>query len=403
MCLLHVFSKRSFMQKAYCHITQDAIHHTPASKRLLGQFPLRALLCASDDEYVILPDMDMPHEELAMMDRLDIGPHPDLVCTHLFSAPHLELFPFSGTSSQFRKLAERFGYQVHAPHQEICWRANDKGELQTVCGGMPGARLPYGCVCRPYSVDAGVHMIHFMRSAPVRVKATLAAGGYQQCVVLMGETYDCDLPRRRGSTRFVLQEEMSHDFVASLEFYIRPNGTYEILVPTLQYIHNEKTHFGNYYSELLGTDRHVFSRDILDQLIDSTRVIINQFLIPLGFYGYATTDAVINSDAKQVYIVEVNARVSASFYPIKAWKTWYQERVSPFDMQSFVIPQGMPGSVLMEHFEGLLFDRSEQIGFIPFCFLPQQGFCYGVTFAPTNDELVMLSKEVDARKASLLA
>jgi len=49
----------------------------------------------------------------------------------------------------------------------------------------------------------------------------------------------------------------------------------------------------------------------------------------------------------------------------------------------------------------LLFDRSRRTGFVPFCFVPEHGFVYGVTFAASPQDLDRLTPAVDVRLSEL--
>src|SRR3989338_4200154 len=111
-------------------------------------------------------------------------------------------------------------------------------------------------------------------------------------------------------------------------------------------------------------------------------------LLESGYFGPASVDFVADFETETVAAVEVNARVSAPRYPIRAAQRWYGEDSHlPFDLYSFRFPKGMSVAQIALHFEGLLFNRERRLGVIPFTVIPEDGVGGGVTFAPSVSDL----------------
>ncbi|HLD17476.1 MAG TPA: hypothetical protein VJB99_00180 [Patescibacteria group bacterium] len=393
----------------FCHWTEDVIDHTPASRKLLGQFPLRALLLAGEEDVVLLPEWDDLPPEIVLLNKLKIGPRPWNVRTDFSGLAGMAICPFSGTSKHLRDMAWEADCLLDAPTLEICRKANDKGEFQTACGSLPEARVPFGFSCRPEEVADAVQIIH-ERGYSARIKAVQSASGLKQAVIYPGSPVvlpnghtDDDSPD--PDTHYVVQTQHDCDVDASVQFFIRQDGRLELGPITRQYVDAGGHHFGN----TLLVARWI-SADLQTAMIRATRTIVARIWDKFKYHGHGSVDFVCNTKDGEVYAVEVNARVTAATYPLDAAKTWYgRDTVLPFDMRSFRVPYGVSIEKLAEIFSGLLFDRERRTGFVPFCFLPtafpeeEMGFSYGVCFAPSEEELLTLVSRVEEQKRCLLA
>ncbi|HBO99987.1 MAG: hypothetical protein UU48_C0002G0013 [Candidatus Uhrbacteria bacterium GW2011_GWF2_41_16] len=393
----------------YCHVTEDVIDHTPESRRLLGQFSLRALLLAESQDTVILPGrMNLP-PEMVLLNTLEIGPEIDRVKFDFSDITGVTIQPFSGTSLRLREMVKKAGCVLNAPNFEVCYRANDKGAFQTVCMPLPEARLPFGVSCRSEEVPHAVQMIHREFGRPARIKASNSASGLKQGIIRPGDPVV--LPNGHGEdgvvkieSHYVVQIQYEHDLDASVQFFIHEDGCLDVGPVTRQYVDEGGHHFGNTL---------LISNWIPDEMqkimIQAARVIAVQVRDQFKYFGHGSVDFICNRKTGDVYAVEVNARVTAATYPLEAARAWYGTgMVLPFDMRSFWIPYDISLWDFSLSFHQVLFNRKERIGFVPFCFLPHafpienRGFCYGVCFARDERELLWVVQKVEECKRKLL-
>jgi hypothetical protein len=382
-------------KRVYYHETFDVCEGLPT---LLHRFPLRALIVARPGERVVLPDGHVP-AELALLNRLGFGPREeDLVFVRedgsvLSGDNDLEnavVLPFSGTTQRARTFAAKHGATFHSPDREACLMANSKAVFQEI--GNAARRFDLGVIA-----PRGVVM---SRESAVRAANTLArelgkavikgahsASGLQQAVVSHG-----DDPSLEGfPDEVVIQEWVPHVSSPSLQCVVMQNGDIDILSVTDQILDGIH-HVGNRYPA-----------DILPSTfmeMGSISRIIGNALAGLGFWGVCGIDFLLDEDRNVVVANEVNARIPAPWYPWQATRRRYGEPL-PFRMKSIRLRAGTSIEDVAYAAGNLLFDGNRREGFVPFCYVPEHSFVYGVTFSPDRNRMCALADRVDARLTEL--
>lgn len=387
--------KRARPKRVYCHETRDVCDGLPD---LLGRFPLRALLVARPGERVVLPAGHEP-TELPLLNRLGFGPRAeDLIFvrddgTIAGGDRDLEdalLLPFSGATKRARAFAERHGARFHAPAFDACVDANSKGTFQEIVNELAddGGDLvgPVGQAPRPTRVEA-VATAFAWKYGKAIIKGVHSASGLQQVVVEKGAS-----PSLEGLPRLVVvQQWVEHDYSPSLQCLIGADGSVRQLSTTVQIL-DGLHHIGNRCPSGLP-----------DWVLDGMRWRadgIGGELAARGFWGICGIDFLVREEDRTVLANEVNARIPAPWYPWNASRRLLGEPLA-FRMKSAALAPGASIGDVEKAMRPLLFDRGRRAGFVPFCFVPEHGFVYGVTYAPTPAALDALTPAVDARLAAL--
>jgi len=378
------------MPKVRCHDVSDVIVHDGDYRPILMKFDRRALLDAGPDDIVILPrEMRVP-EEAELHHRLIGGTAPSNVRTSFRGMEGAELEPFSGTASWLRRRASRHRMQIQAPTLEACWRANDKGVFQKLCGGDPEAHLLPGSVCRPGQLTAAVKMMHDNCGLPVRVKATRSASGFFQETVMPGAKPVMN-GHRGGPTAYVVQPEAfwgrdkSQVLEVSVQYEIFEDGSFRV-GPVTGNMTRDSKHFGNYFPvHAPPPGFQALPRELEAELIAATIRMIILYPAKLGYWGFGSLDFIVDIVTGEYYALDPNDRYGGPRYPINLLMRLFGE-VRPFDLRSMTVPKGMTLAELEEHFAPIVFDWQTGRGFIPFVFLPQFGYCNTVICANDPDE-----------------
>ncbi|HTM68909.1 MAG TPA: ATP-grasp domain-containing protein [Candidatus Binatia bacterium] len=385
---------RSRPKRVYYHETRDVCDGLPD---LLGRFPLRALLVARPGERVVLPAGFVP-AELPLLNRLGFGPRDeDLIFVREDGSiasgdgdlEGAQVLPFSGTTKRARAFAERHGAEFHAPRIEDCLGANSKGTFQEIVNchaDERGAIGPCGVVPR-WTRTASVATAFALRYGKAVVKGIHSASGLQQVVCEAGGT-----PSFEGMPKqVVVQEWVEHDYSPSLQCLIDASGPIRQLSTTVQ---------------ILDGNHHIGNRcpsGLPDWVLEGMRwraEIIGTELRKDGFWGICGIDFLVREQDKTVLANEVNARIPAPWYPWNASRRLLGEPLA-FRMKSVSLAVGTAAGDIEKAMRPLLFDRAKRRGFVPFCLVPEHGFVYGVTYAPTPAALDALTPAVDARLGEL--
>ena len=396
------------MPRVHCHYTHDVINHTPESQALLGLFALRALISSGKDDIVVLPGMDYPQDEIDLLNGMGLGPKPDNVVgdfqnmkeaayrdqVGLVDPP--DVHPFSATSVWLRKQAILHGFDLAAPSLVIAQQANDKAVFQRRANqaGHTGKIVPRGfSVSNDMLFDRVNYMLREGR--PVRIKAGNSASGLCQCVIHPGEKPRYPNGVLEPVSTWVIQEQMDTNIEASVQIHVDRGGGVQVRELLGQHIDNGH-HFGNFYPADLELNTNVIKSQMETQMRRAAMRIAQRILSPMGYFGDASIDFVGNTNSGEVWAIEINARVTAPWYAIEASKRRFG-KVVPFDMRSFKIPKGTSIFEITDHLKRVLLTQDSAEGFVPFCHLPEQGFCYGVTFAQDKETLMRLTQEVQKR------
>lgn len=387
---------RSKPKRVYYHETFDVCDGLPD---LLHRFALRALLVARPGERVVLPYGFGPPAELGLLNRCGFGPRPeDLIYVGPDGAivdgdcdlEGAEILPFSGTTRRARRFAEMHGAAFHAPPQELCLEANSKAEFQRIVNDARGdAGWEVGPLGRVEDLASAAAEVRRFVAAHGKciVKGVHSASGLQQAVVAPGETPDLDgMP-----DEVVIQEWIPHDYSPSLQCMIGRDGSVRELSTTIQILDGNH-HVGN-----------VCPSGLPPAVVASMSVggrYICKALAGMGYWGICGVDFLVRESDRTVLANEVNARIPAPWYPWNASRRRYGAPL-PFRMKSVRLRPGTSAADVERAACPLLFDPGRRSGFVPFCFVPEHGFVYGVTYAPSPDVLGVLSSQADARLAEL--
>ena len=430
------------MYRVLAHHTEGTVACLPTA---LDHFDARAFIAAREEDYVMrmrpngnnsMSYFPPPHE-LDLLNRLGFGPHPDHVIDVLigreghgieFCDPkHRAIVEdgwievFSGTSIFQRTTLERLGVQTGLPTIGACGRGNDKSVLQRRHGpcwvkngdgsfhfseGRAESLLPYGGHALRSNLDELLRVIQARKPSRYLVKPATAASCIGLRVVDTRPSISLFADLEWSSTtrtvnRFVVQQMMPHDIDFSLEFEIpEPGDEGQVRIRTLcgQYVVDGDFQ-GNFYPINL-------SDEMRQAATRAVETIISDLMMNGEAWGPGSVDFIGNSKTGEVWAVEVNLRRTAAYYGREPMRQRFG-RARPFDMRSFTIPRGFTMEAMEMIFKGLLFGQpGPEIGFVPFCFLPdipgeRRGMSYGVCYAPTLDELEQLSRDVEARKEVL--
>lgn len=381
-------------KRAYYHETRDVCEGLPD---LLGRFPLRALLVARPGEKVILPAGPFP-TELPLLNRLGFGPRPeDLVFIRQDGSiadgdvdlEGVEMLPFSGATKRARDFAKLHGAAFHAPPLGTCLDANSKVTFQRIVqthADERGALGPFGEVPRPARLKE-VAVAFARKYGKAVVKGAHSASGLQQVVVEPDVT-----PSFEGlPSDVVVQEWVPHDYSPSLQCIIERDGSVRQLSTTVQILDGNH-HIGNCCPSGLP--------DWVLEGMQWRADVIGRRLSLMGFWGICGIDFLVSEQAETVLANEVNARIPAPWYPWNASRRLLGEPAA-FRMKSVKLAAGVAIGDIEHTAQPLLFDRATRTGFVPFCFVPEHGFVYGVTYAPDIARLDALVTDVDARLAEL--
>ncbi|HTK05327.1 MAG TPA: hypothetical protein VL500_07095, partial [Candidatus Eisenbacteria bacterium] len=364
---------------------------------LLGRFPLRALLVARPGERVVLPQGFEP-SELPLLNRLGFGPRPeDLIFARedgsIASGDRdlegAQVLPFSGSTKRARSFAERHGAQFHAPGLDVCLDANSKATFQEIVNdlGEDGDQVgPAGQVPR-WTRTERVAIAYAWKYGKSVVKGVHSASGLQQAVFEPNVT-----PSLEGMPRsVVVQQWVEHDYSPSLQCFIAPDGSIKQLSTTVQILDGNH-HIGNRCPSGLPD----WVLEGMQWRVDS----IGGELSARGFWGICGIDFLVHEANGTVLANEVNARIPAPWYPWNASRRLLGDPLA-FRMKSVALRGGTTIDDIERAVRPLLFDRSRRTGFVPFCFVPEHGFVYGVTFAASPQDLDRLTPAVDVRLSEL--
>lgn len=388
-------------KRVYYHETADVCDGLPA---LLHRFPLRALLVAQPGDRVVIPDGFGSPAELPLLNRLGFGPHPnDLIYVRddgnvVCGDRGLEgtvVLPFSGTTFRARAFAKKHGATFHAPTQEACAYANSKVVFQKIANAAwhhgIGRIAPAGAVLEgPEAVgtaarDAVDAFVSVFGKAVV--KGANSASGLQQVTVSAPGEYSLDgMP-----DDLVIQEWVRHESSPSLQCLVHPDGGIDVLSITEQLLDGVH-HVGNRFpADILPSD-FITMRGIAR--------ILGHALAGLGFWGVCGIDYLLDENRHVVLANEVNARIPAPWYPWQATRRRFGKPL-PFRMKSMRVALGTSIDDIANAADDLLFDKEKREGFVPFCFVPEHGFVYGVTFSPERDRVGDLAARVESRLSEL--
>lgn len=390
------------MQDVLCHMTGYDVDLTEADRSVLVHYAYRSLLIATEEDEVVLPGLPKPVELIALLNDLQVGPRSDRVYTDLAQLRGRRLEPFSGATPKLWQLVELAQCSLACPDVSTCVRANNKGWFQQRFGSFPEAYVPDGLVCR--GCDVGEHVQRLMRrhARPVRLKAVASTSGLKQMVFFPGEPVVLPAGTYPSDT-FVLQVEMPRHLDASVQFDVGEHGEVVMGPVVAQHIRGQGNHGGNFfpaYADL--SDQPPVPEQLAAQMLAAANLFAHG-LADIGYFGPASADFIADMRASRAWAVEVNARVTAPRYPLRAAERWYGPHATlPFDSRSFRFPKGMSVFELARHFNDLLFNRSARYGFIPFTIIPEHGVCVGVAYAPDEHALLSLVQQVEERKLSLL-
>ncbi len=387
-------------KRVYYHETADVCDGLPA---LLHRFPLRALLVAQPGDRVVLPDGRFP-SELTLLNRLGFGPREeDLIFVRedgSVSSGDTDLegaiiLPFSGTTTRARAFARRRGATFHAPTREACAYANSKVVFQKIANAARhhgfGVIAPDGVVLEGACArgDAARKRIDEFVAALGKavVKGANSASGLQQVTVSKPGEYSLDgMP-----DDLVVQEWVRHGSSPSLQCVVSPNGSIDVLSVTEQILDGVH-HVGNRYpADVLPSD-FVAMRGIA--------TVLGHALAGLGFWGVCGIDFLLDEERNVLLANEVNARIPAPWYPWQATRRRFGAPL-PFRMKSMRLASGTTVDDIVRAAGNLLFAPDRREGFVPFCFVPEHGFVYGVTFSPDRDRVGALADCVERRFAEL--
>ncbi len=372
---------------AFFHLTGNDVALPSSDYKVLRHYALRALLPAGADDTVILHGLPYPTDLLRLFNRLEIGPHPDRVFTHLSRARGTTLQTFSGAAPRVWALSDQFGCRLDAPSFEVCITANSKSWFQRTFGDNTLASLPPGAVCRFADVPMRASALMREHGRAVRLKDPHSASGIKQMVLPLGSDVSARLPHGRMDQQVVLQVEQHRDADASVQGHVTRDGEVIVGQVTGQHISGQGSHGGNFFPSGLPEWAEVAMRD-------STRAV-GEGLVRLGYFGPYSVDFVIDFEACRVYAVECNARVTAPQYPIRALQTWYGEAEHrPFDLFSVRVASGTSVDAVANALNGTLFSRVLGIGVVPFVVLPQFGLVVCTVFATSEAHRDYLSSEV---------
>lgn len=392
---------RNVQKRVYYHETFDVCDGLPD---LLHRFPLRALLVARPGERVVLGYGNGPPAELPLLNRLGFGPRPEDL---IFVNQHGDVIdgdndiegaivlPFSGTTRRARRFAERHGAAFQAPSRDVCMNANSKGYFQMIVNDedasyrrkAPQDRLGPGGKLMEREVL--VLSLDLTGRHPVKMiaKGDHSASGLQQVVIEPGATPDLSgLPEQ-----LVLQEWVEHDYSPSLQCVIHKDRSVRQLSTTVQILDGNK-HVGN-----------VCPSGLPDGVVAQMRAkgdVVCRRLAEAGFWGICGVDFLVRESDGTVLANEVNARIPAPWYPWNASCRRFGEPL-PFRMKSVALRDGATIDDVEDAVGARLFDPRTRSGFVPFCFVPEHGFVYGVTFSTSVGNIEALSRRVDESLAAL--
>lgn len=387
-------------KRVYYHETADVCDGLPA---LLRRFPLRALLVAQPGERVVLPDGHVP-TELPLLRRLGFGPREEdlifvrddgSVSSGDTALEGATVLPFSGTTSRARSFARKHGATFHAPTREACSYANSKVVFQKIANAARhhgvGHIAPAGTVLEgpeAFGKAARDRIDAFVSTyGKAVVKGANSASGLQQVTVSAPGEYSLDgMP-----DDLVVQEWVRHQWSPSMQCVVHPDGNIDILSVTEQ---------------LLDGVHHVGNRCPADILpsdfikMNGIATVLGHALAGLGFWGVCGIDFLLDEERNVLLANEVNARIPAPWYPWQASRRRFGSWL-PFRMKSIRVASGTSIDDIARAAGSLLFVPDRREGFVPFCFVPEHGFVYGVTFSPDRDHVGDLAARVERRLAEL--
>ncbi|MFH1405478.1 MAG: hypothetical protein ABIH21_05315 [Patescibacteria group bacterium] len=282
--------------------------------------------------------------------------------------------------------AKRHGFRINGHSPEDSARANSKAYFQK-CATDPALNIPDGMVVKRDEVPTAlVQMLETCEC--VYLKPTDAATGQGHQPFL--KSVDDLEPVDERFEDWVLQECLDKRADLSMQFTMKNGGVIEVHYTT-QTINTSGHHTGN------GSAINLKKEVALEILHQGTKLLGDYY----GFMkdGSGSIDVVLDRNGT-VWLVEVNFRKTSPVYVIDLFKRLYG-KVIYFDMQGFSVPNNITGNELCTHFARVLYEQGAKQGFIPFCFLPQHNFCYGVVFAHDFDEYTRLHSMVGEAHARL--
>lgn len=391
------------------HRTADACVFSAEAARILPRLETRVLPVALPGERVVLTFGNRPPQELSLLNRLGFGcREEDLVFvnselpdgTPRLFADGTIISPFTSASTMTHNLATHEpGCSFHGCCLDIAVRANRKATLQDLASdkiSVPEGRfVPTSGATRDAITDL------LTRYPVVVYKPDHSASGIGQ----VRFDRSSDLFHAALDDLYypgVVQEFVRKTCDLSVQFEIMVNSGYAIgNGPPVQMILRELTgqivsHEGDY----LGGFYPAQIPQILEERIRSmARAVVGQ-LVNLGYRGPGSIDFLVNEDSGEIWVSDVNARVAAPWYALQMIRRRLY-RPLPFIMRSFRIPVGMPISAFEELFHKHLFSWVNKEGFVPFAFLPEVGFCYGVVFAEDPERCRQLDQIIEQVKRPL--
>ncbi len=322
---------------------------------------------------------------------------------------------FSGTSDRNRLVVQEFGLPANLPSQAICVAGNSKVNFQKhgrcvrwdgdkfVVNGNPveKALVPDGGYAEKERLfDLLQFLFQQFPHNHYRVKPDDSASCIGHMTVGRDVTRK-DLERLESGT-YVVQKAMAQGFKeVSVPFFIDPDsGNGQTIAICGQHIvtrHGQDDFAGNY-----SLQRQKLAGELRQKILMAARFHIQQ-QVELGYFGWGSVDFGVNFETGEVCAFEVNDRITATYYPIMASWLMFEGQMRPFDNQSFEFQAGMSFEVMLKRFEGLLLRQGHDTGFVPYCYLEELGFCYGLCVAPDYSALETLTSEVRGRQLALAA
>ncbi len=400
------------------HLTDGALESTPL---ILCAMEARAHVACGPDDVVLrtTAHTNLPalRQELDLLEELGLGTRRENVI--LLDSDHPP-FVLSGGKLGQNDLAgwqvepftnvlhakngeppmacylREFGFELFGTPPDVARLVNDKGEF-LANAHHPDCNIPRGWSLRRDDVADKLEVLsHLAPDALFCLKPAFGASGLGH---QFGLRHSRDLaPIYDGYENWVLQEMVPKSFDASVQFVLKGGKIAGDLVVTGQHVDEHGHHLGNY--SLNGN----VPAWVIEEAKMRVRYLIETFYTHLGD-GTGSVDLVVwlggYGIRHQVYLVELNWRWTAPRYALAAI-----DRLRPtlgwdefhWDMRGFRIPRGMH---LFEIYARCRPDHPA-VRFIPFCFLPEHEFCYGLTVALTPELLATAVTFVRERQVQLL-
>ncbi len=386
------------------HRTIQACKFDEAASRVLPLLETRVLPVAMLGDTVILSLGRAMPVELPLLRRLGFGPDDSdllFVAEDLNGAallpidPHATIYPFTATSPLSHALHRAARCRFHGCRQRVAIKANLKSTLQRwydECIPVPeGSAVSDGEQTKFMIADL------LTRHTSVVFKPDFSASGIGHRTFWRGEPLDETSLEQTLMLPGIVQARVEKDMDVSVQFRVDPvtadaDGPHEgpsihILEITGQYVSEHGEYQGGFFP-VSG-----LSSALTDHIKMAVWKAVSRLVHAEGYWGPGSVDVLVNTRTNRFWLVDVNARVSAMWYPLQMIHRRLG-RVLPFSMRSFQIPVGLPIGVLEEVFHDYFFSFDKNEGFVPFAFLPEVGFCYGVVFAEDPDRCLALDKSI---------